>query len=109
MHDLFRLGADVMSLYKSKEAATEIKHVYDGGRAAVRPAAAVIAAMAEVIRRQTERGVFISAHLRAGAVDIRNRGMSGADKGAFLDAVEEVGGVTALEETRPPHFHLQVE
>jgi hypothetical protein len=69
----------------------------------------VIAAMADVIRLQMERGIFISAHLRAGAVDIRNRDMTPAEKHSFLEAVTEVGGATALEESRPPHYHLQID
>jgi hypothetical protein len=56
-----------------------------------------------------DRGVFISAHLRAGAVDIRNRDMTVTEKRALVAAVSEVGGVTALEESRPPHYHLQVD
>jgi hypothetical protein len=109
MHDLFRLGADVMGLYKNKPAAREIQRAYQVGSASGRPASVVIAAMAEVIRLQIERGTFISAHLRAGAFDVRNKDMTPADKRAFLEAVAEAGSVTALEESRPPHFHLQVD
>ena len=109
MYELFRLGADVINLYRNKSALREIQRAYEDGRTAARPAAAVVAAMAEVIRRQVERGVFISAHLRAGAVDIRNRDMTSTEKRALLDAVSEVGGVSALEESRPPHYHLQVD
>lgn len=109
MHELFRLGADVTTLYRNKVALKEIKRAYDETRATARPTAAVVAAMAEVIKRQMDRGVFISAHLRAGAVDIRNRDMSVTEKRALVSAVSEVGGVTALEESRPPHYHLQVD
>lgn len=109
MHELFRLGADVMSLYKNKSAAREIQQAYVQGRSAGRSRGAVVARMADVIRRQIARGVFISAHLRAGAVDIRSRDMTGAQKRAFLDAVDDIGGVTAMEESRPPHYHLQVD
>lgn len=109
MYELFRLGADVTSLYRNKSALREIQQVYEDGRAAARPAGAVVTAMAEVIRRQVERGVYISAHLRAGAVDVRNRDMSTTEKRALLDAIAEVGGVSALEEAKPPHYHLQVD
>lgn len=109
MYELFRLGADVTSLYRNKSALREIQQAYEDGRASARPTSAVVAAMAEVIRRQVVRGVYISAHLRAGAVDVRNRDMSTAEKRALLDAVAEVGGVSALEEAKPPHYHLQVD
>jgi len=109
MHELFRLGADVTSLYRNKMALGEIKRAYDEARSSARPTSAVIAAMTEVIRRQMDRGIFISAHLRAGAVDIRNRDMTTSEKRALIEAVGEVDGVTALEESRPPHYHLQVD
>lgn len=109
MHDLFRHGADVLGLYRDKAAAREIKRAYDEGVAADLPADARIEAIEQVIRAQMERGVFISAHLREGAVDIRNRDMTPVEKRAFLDGVEEVGGVLALEESRPPHYHLQID
>lgn len=109
MLDLFRHGADVLGLYRDKAAVREILTAYEAGRAAGLSSEAMVAAIEHVIRAQVERGVFISAHLREGAVDIRNRDMTSAEKRAFLDGVEEVGGVLALEETRPPHFHLQID
>ncbi|WP_437555482.1 hypothetical protein WME97_23725 [Sorangium sp. So ce367] len=109
MHELFRHGADVLGLYKDKTAAREIKSAYEEGRSAEHPPEAMIAALERVIRAQIDRGVFISAHLREGAVDIRNRDMTPAEKRAFLEGVDEVGGVFALEESRPPHYHLQID
>ncbi|WP_437738560.1 hypothetical protein [Sorangium sp. So ce1335] len=109
MHELFRHGADVLGLYKDKAAAREIKSAYEEGLAAEQPPEALVEALEDVIRAQIDRGVFISAHLREGAVDVRNRDMTPADKRAFLDGIEEVGGVLALEESRPPHYHLQIE
>jgi hypothetical protein len=107
MYKMIRLGADVLELYKNKGAVREIKQACD--RAAGKPPEDVIAAMHAIIQAQLDRGVFVSAHLRAGAVDIRNRTMSQAERRAFVKAVEEVGGVTLLEESRPPHYHLQIE
>ncbi|WP_129581607.1 MULTISPECIES: hypothetical protein [Sorangium] len=109
MHDLFRHGADVLGLYKDKAAAREIKSAYEEGLSADEPREAVIAALERVIRAQIDRGVFISAHLREGAVDIRNRDMTPAEKRAFREGLDEVGGVFALEESRPPHYHLQID
>lgn len=109
MHELFRHGADVLGLYKDKTAVREIKSAYDEERSAEHPPEAMIAALERVIRAQIDRGVFISAHLREGAVDIRNRDMTPAEKRAFLEGVDEVGGVFALEESRPPHYHLQID
>jgi hypothetical protein len=107
MYKMIRLGGDVLELYKNKAAAREIKQAYD--RAAGRAPEDVVAAMHAVIQGQIDRGVFISAHLRAGAVDIRNRTMSPVERRAFGKAVEEVGGIALLEESRPPHYHLQID
>ena len=69
----------------------------------------MIDALADVLRAQMDRGVYVSAHLRAGAVDVRSRGMSAADKRAFVAGVEEVGGAEVIEESTPPHFHVEIE
>lgn len=107
MYKMIKLGADVLKLYRNKGAVREIKQAYDD--ALGKPVNEVVAAMHAVIQDQIDRGVFISAHLRAGAVDVRSRTMSAADKRAFAKSVAELGGVTLLEETKPPHYHLQIE
>jgi hypothetical protein len=107
MYKMIRLGADITGLYRNKTAAREIKAAYT--RSAGKPAEAVVMAMYDTIRDQIDRGVYISAHLRAGAVDIRNRTMSPSQKKAFEQSVAEVGGASLLEETKPPHYHLQLE
>lgn len=109
MYKMLRLGGDPMQLYRNKEAAREIKQAYERARGARKEPDDVVAAMHEVIKSQIARGVYISAHLRAGAVDVRNRDMSSADKKAFVAAVNEAKGVTLLEESAPPHWHLQVD
>jgi hypothetical protein len=109
MYKMMRLGGDIVRLYRNKDAAREIKDAHDAARSAGKPEGGVVGAMHAVIQGQIERGVYISAHLRAGAVDIRNRDMSAAEKKAFLAATAEAGGVRLLEETTPPHYHLQVE
>jgi hypothetical protein len=107
MYKMIRLGADVLELYRNRAAALEIKRAYDDA-AGKRPEDA-ITSMDSVIRAQIDRGVFISAHLRAGAVDVRNRNLSAAERRAFVKSVEEIGGATLLEESHPPHYHLQIE
>lgn len=102
-------GDDVLKLYKDKAAVLELKRVFDVGRAAGRPRPAIVAQIATTIRAQMKRGVFISAHLKAGAADVRSSNMTNADKRAFVDAAREVGGVMVLLETVPPHFHLQMD
>jgi hypothetical protein len=107
MYKMIKLGADIVRLYKNKEAAREIKEAYD--KASGKPPEAVIEAMYGALKDQQRRGVYISSHLKAGAVDIRSRTMSAADKRAFERSVAEVGGMRALEESKPPHYHLELE
>jgi hypothetical protein len=107
MYKMLRLGADILELYRNKAAAREVKQAFDAN--AAKPPEDAIGAIHAVLEAQIDRGVFISAHLRAGAVDIRNRTMSAAERRAFVKAVEEVGSTTLLEETKPPHYHLQLE
>jgi hypothetical protein len=102
-------GDDVLKLYRDKNAVLELKRLYDLGRAAGRPRALVVAQIAAAIKAQMRRGVFISAHLRAGAADVRSTTMTGTDRRHFVDAAREVGGVSILVETIPPHFHLQLD
>jgi hypothetical protein len=107
MYKVMSLGGDIVRLYKNKAAATEIKQAYDKGAGKVPDE--VVSAMYDVIRAQMQRGIYISAHLRAGAVDVRNRNMSASEKKAFVESVGGVGDVRVLEEFSPPHFHVQVQ
>lgn len=109
MHQAMRVGADVMHLYRDKSAARELLTTFHSARAAKKSIAAIDAELAQVIERQIRRGVFISAHLRAGAADVRSRGMSADERRAFLEGVARVGGLGVIEESAPPHFHLQLE
>lgn len=107
MYKMIRLGADILRLYKNREAAREIQKAYDDNKK--KPADDAILAMYEVLKRQIDRGVFISAHLRAGAADVRSRTMSPSEKKAFVKSVASAGGAKLLEESKPPHFHLQLD
>lgn len=107
MYKMLELGGDIIRLYKNKRAVREIQGAYDANRR--KPPEAAVSAMYEVIRGQVARGIYISAHLRSGAVDVRNRTMSPSQRQAFMKAVVEVGGVLVLEESKPPHYHLQIE
>jgi hypothetical protein len=109
MYELLRLGADLSRIYKNRAAAREITAAYQTGRDKGLSPRAMIDALADVLRAQMDRGVYVSAHLRAGAVDVRSRGMSAADKRAFVAGVEEVGGAEVIEESTPPHFHVEIE
>lgn len=103
------LGEDLLKLYKDKSAILELKDVFDDGRRAKRSRAVIVTQLANAIRAQVKRGIFISAHLKAGAADVRSTSMTPTDKRAFIEAARDVGGFDIMLESTPPHFHLQLE
>jgi hypothetical protein len=107
MYKMIELGADLGRLYRNKLAVREVQVAYDGHRG--KPPEDAVTAIYEVLKAQLARGVYISAHLRAGAVDVRSRGMSAAERRAFVKAVTEAGAAELLEESKPPHYHLQID
>jgi peptidoglycan hydrolase-like protein with peptidoglycan-binding domain len=102
-----KILANDTGIYRNQTALAEIRRAYDAGVRTHRSRAQIVNEMAAVIQDQMGRGVYISRHLRAGAVDVSVRNMTARDERAFRESVAAVGGVTVLRETRPPHFHLQ--
>ena len=103
------LGEDLLKLYKDKSAILELKEVFDDGRRGKRSRATIVTQLANMIRAQMKRGIFISAHLKAGAADVRSTTMTPTDKRAFIEAARDVGGFDIMLESTPPHFHLQLD
>lgn len=103
------LGEDLLKLYKDKSAVLELKEVFDEGRRAKRARATIVTQLASMIRAQMKRGIYISAHLKAGAADVRSTTMTPSDKRAFVEAARDVGGFDIMLESTPPHFHLQLD
>ena len=109
MFDVMRHGGNLLKLYEDRDSALEVKQAHDRAVAARRPTSEVIAAMQGALRAQIERGVYLSAHLRAGAVDVRSTTMSAADRKMFKAIVQDADDIRLLEEQHPPHFHLQID
>lgn len=109
MYKMMRLGGDPLRLYRNKEAAREIKRAYEQARAAKKSPDDVVGDVHAVIQKQMARGIYISAHLRAGAVDVRSRDLSRSEKKHFAAVLGEMKDVQMLEEFTPPHFHLQID
>lgn len=109
MYKMMRLGGDPLRLYRNKEAAREIKRAYEQARSAKKSPDDVVSDVYSVIQKQVARGVYISAHLRAGAVDVRSRDLNRAEKKHFAAVLADQKNVQMLEEFTPPHFHLQID
>ena len=91
-------------LYTQKQAAPEVKKVYDAGIAARKPKYQIVQDIAKVIQNQINNGVFISRHLRDKGADIRFSDMSSAERKVFSQIVIKNGGDPLIEDD---HFHLQ--
>ncbi len=109
IYDKLARGEDLSRLYKDKAAIAELKRIYDLARSDGREKDGTVILLAAAIRAQMKRGIFVSAHLRAGAADVRSTTMDGADRRAFIEAATQVGGVSVMHEASPPHFHLQLD
>ncbi|VAW85720.1 hypothetical protein MNBD_GAMMA18-516 [hydrothermal vent metagenome] len=99
-------GGDSLIIYKNQIAAKEIKKAYDDGSAAKKPKNEIISDIEKRIGSQVKKGIYISKHLKEGAVDIRSRDMSSDEKTKFKRVAKGFAVVVILE-TTPPHFHLQ--
>ena len=87
-------------------AAQKIKSIYDEGVKANKNKSELIEEIKSEIDTQINQGIYISKHLKHGAIDVRSRDMSNEEKKQFEEAAKEVADTVILE-TIPPHFHLQ--
>ena len=99
-------GGDNLSIYADQNAAKKIKEIYERGVKEKKKKEALVKEMKEEIDRQIGKGVYLSKHLKKGAVDVRSRDMSSSEKEAFKKAAKDVADSVILE-IIPPHFHLQ--
>lgn len=99
-------GGDKLTVYKNQKSAKKILNAYDAGVKEKKSKAEIISDIKDEIDEQIKNGVYISKHLKKGAVDIRSRDMTESDKTNFKKAAAGIA-TTVILETTPPHFHLQ--
>ena len=105
-----KLGDPIMKLYRDKKAASDVLHSYRVARHQNASEEQTVNAMAYAIELQMDAGVYISNHLKAGAVDVRSKDMTSADKSDFMAAIQDTPGLRlGSEESKPPHFHVDVD
>lgn len=63
--------------------------------------------MKAVIDTQISKMIYISKHLKTGAVDVRSKNMTVAEKAHFKSAATGIA-IKIILETTPPHFHLSL-
>lgn len=102
-----------LSEYGKGAAITEILDSIKTAQKAGKTGNAVVQAMADTIQSQVNRGVYISSHLKAGALDIAVvaspgvTAMTKTEKKAMIEIAIKVTSGKAFEETNPPHIHIQ--
>jgi len=129
MRTKINLGDDVVRLYSQKSLIKEIldavgvkyvPHPSAKNRWVVTPPSPrfsktgpEVKKMAEVIDRQMARGKYISAHLKASAVDIKTISWPKSKRNNYIKiviaAAIKLGAASAMYETSPPHIHLSIK
>jgi len=103
-----KILAHDLTIYLNHKAANEIKVAFDLAQSAGKSKAETLKAMTAVIESQMKRKIFISRHLTGRAFDVRNQDMTARQQSIFKQVAQSVGGVTVLQEGKPPHFHIQL-
>jgi len=101
-----RLGGRLFRLYRNHVALAEIMRAYKQARRKRLTRRETVAALGAVIAEQTQRGVFLSEHLKDNAVDIRTRGLKRRHVRLLERLARQEPGVRVKREGRPPHLHL---
>ena len=114
MYIVIQSGDTTLSLYNAARVKP-ILDAYKAAKAAGKSRAEIVQAMTDVIQDQVNKGIYISNHLKAGAIDIDINGegaipaMSSAEKKTMIAIAKKVTGGQAFEEKRPPHIHIQYQ
>ena len=103
-----KIMSNDLGIYLNHKAANEIKAAFDLAKSQGKAKADVLKAMEAVIERQIKSKVFLSRHLTGKAFDVRNIDMTAKQQKVFKQVAQTVGGVTLLQEGKPPHFHVQL-
>ena len=94
------------SEYIDRTAFNEIHDAYILNQHQGKSPGDTVRAMQSVISAQMARGIYISKHLKAGAVDIRSSSLTKAEVSKVLEIATR-HGVRAIHEDAPNHIHLQ--
>lgn len=99
-------GGDRLKVYIDQKTVKLVLNSYDEGVKNKKTKAEIIADIRDDLDEQIKKGIYISKHLKSGAVDVRSRDMTDSDKTNFKKAAAGIA-TTVILETTPPHFHLQ--
>lgn len=103
-------GEDIVALYEHKQAATDVLNAYKDAKGKGQRKRELIKIIKGVIDGQIAQGLYLSKHLKSGAIDVRSRDMTPEREKAFRAAVAEEPGVHLIDERKSaePHLHLSL-
>ncbi|MDO8434197.1 MAG: peptidoglycan-binding domain-containing protein [Candidatus Binatus sp.] len=104
MYTNMRNGQDPRNLYSNYEAADEIWTAYNHQQTTGASRYDAVDAITRVIEGQVSRGVLISQHLRARAVDVRNRTMTSEQRDTFERLARDAGARASRENEHRDHI-----
>lgn len=106
MYVKFKVGGSY-HMYRQVAAAKAIHDAYEGGIKAGKDRATIIKNMAKVMVEQERKGIYISRHMRATAVDFRTFDLSMLERRQLEDICKKHGAKVILAEGHPVHLHVQ--
>jgi hypothetical protein len=108
MYIVYMNGDRTLHLY-NRQRANELIAIIKKGESK----AATIKKMTDLIQQYADKGIFMSDHQKAGAIDISIRGdlgvppMTNPQQKIMMEIATKVTGYKALLENSPPHIHLK--
>lgn len=113
MYTVYMSGDKTLHLYKNRQVIGELLAIIKNGQKTGKTKDTIVGEMKDVIQKYFEKGVFLSGHQRAGAIDIDINGdvgidvMSKSEINLMMQIAKKITGRNALLEKSPPHLHIQ--
>lgn len=109
MYNVYMNGDKTLKLYNRQRANELIAIIKKGESKAI-----TVQKMADLIQSYFEKGILMSDHQKAGAIDIDINGevggikiMTSAQQKIMMNIATKVTGFSALLEKHPPHIHIK--
>ncbi len=106
MYVKFKVGGSY-HIYRQAAAAKAVHDIYESGVKVGKDRATIIRSMAKVMTDQERKGIYISRHMQATAVDFRTFDLSIAERRQLEDICRKHGAKVLLAEGHPVHLHVQ--
>lgn len=110
MYNVYINGDVELKHYKNRTVVKELFEIIKKGESKT----TTVQKMGELLKGYADKGTLMSAHQRAGAIDISVYGdaaakipaMTRKQEGVMMRVAQEVTGKKALRENSPPHIHI---